>query len=43
LVSFFLHCAIIIVQVKVIFLENGGKYKSIHPDHNFHYFMLTIY
>jgi hypothetical protein len=39
----FLHCAIIIVQVKVILLEHGGKYKGIHPHHSLHHFMLTFY
>jgi hypothetical protein len=39
----FLHCAIIIVQVKVIFLEHGGKYKGIHPHNSLHHFILTCH
>ena len=38
----FLHCAIIIVQVKVILLEHGGKYKGIHPHHSLHHFMFHV-
>jgi hypothetical protein len=32
-----------VIQVKVILLELGGKYKGIHPHLSLHHFMLTFY